>query len=232
SEAARKITVARRALPVTLASQPGVTFPSINELEALVPSRSQPGLAHVLDNIRWYNGYQHLLRSFYSSSWWKRHQWDNAKAQRAESGRVFDAIARSVNGASRSDTLQNDPATGYCKNLAIVIGNGDFKSGFGKTSKHTAMTRDLVLQARGHGVLVFQVNEAYTSSRCPRGHHELIKYQRSVECRKCSIVIHRDSAGSHNIAFIGREHMQGRPRPNAFSSIPEDAIDEAPVSVL
>ncbi|KAF9946420.1 hypothetical protein BGZ70_003233, partial [Mortierella alpina] len=82
--------------------------------------------------------------------------------------------------------------------------------------------------ARGHGVLVFKVNEAYTSSRCPRGHHEVVKYQRSVECRKCSIFIHRDSAGSHNIAYIGRDHVHGRPRPKTFSSLPRDADGEAP----
>ncbi|KAF9966905.1 hypothetical protein BGZ70_000814 [Mortierella alpina] len=218
TEALQRELAARKAAPVTRENEPGVYYPSINELEALAPARGTPGIQALENYIKYYRAYEELLGSLYRSSWWKRLSWENSKAQKAESGRMFDAIVRST-GMTRSAAMRIDEETGYCENLVLVVGDGDFSSGQGKSSMHNSMLRRVILQARGHGILVFQVHEEYTSSRCPRGHHELIKYSRSVECRTCHICLHRDSAGAHNIAFIGREHVHGRPRPEGFPRI-------------
>ncbi|CAO3567057.1 unnamed protein product [Mortierella alpina] len=215
TEALQRKLAIRKAAPITRENEPGVQYPSINELEALAPARGTSGVQPLQDYIKWYREYEELLGSLYRSTWWKRLSWENSKAQMAESGRMFDAIVRST-GMTRSAALTIDEETGYCENLVLVVGDGDFCSGRGKPSMHNSMLRRLILQARGHGILVFQVHEEYTSSRCPRSHHEVIKYSRSVECRSCHICLHRDSAGSHNIAFIGREHVHGHPRPEGF----------------
>ncbi|CAO3570964.1 unnamed protein product [Mortierella alpina] len=218
TEALQRKLAIRKAAPITRENEPGVQYPSINELEALAPARGASGVQPLQDYIKWYREYEELLGSLYRSTWWKRLSWENSKAQMAESGRMFDAIVRST-GMTRSAALTIDEETGYCENLVLVVGDGDFCSGRGKPSMHNSMLRRLILQARGHGILVFQVHEEYTSSRCPRSHHEVIKYSRSVECRSCHIFhicLHRDSAGAHNVAFIGREHVHGRPRPEGF----------------
>ncbi|KAF9931696.1 hypothetical protein BGZ67_005142 [Mortierella alpina] len=211
---------ARKAQPIRTEKQPGVVQPSMNEIEALAPARGLPGFEAVQQNAQWYVTHEHLIKSLYRSNWYKRLHWHHAKLDRAAYDKVFDAIVHSASPdletrAAHRDVLQVDADSGFCTNLLVVIGNGTF----GSTSRHQTLMKHIVKKARGLGILVFQVNVAFTSSRCPRDHTPLIKYARSVECCTCNIVIHRDSAGTQNIAYIGREHIQGRPRPEAFSRL-------------
>ncbi|KAF9980453.1 hypothetical protein BGZ75_008416 [Mortierella antarctica] len=199
-------------------------YPSVNEIEALAPHRRMIGLEPLQQYIKWYSAFERMLNSLYCCPWYKRRQWERTKQDRGDYERAFDAILRSASATgpgsatARVPAMQVDPNTGYSMNLTIVIGNGEFASGIGRSSRHRTLTAFIVKKARGLGILVFQLNEAYTSSRCPRDHSPLIKYARSVECCTCSILIHRDSAGAHNIAYIGREHIHGRGRPSAFQN--------------
>ncbi|CAO3566149.1 unnamed protein product [Mortierella alpina] len=212
----------RKAEKTILSDDGNVGYPSINEIEALTPRRRQIGMESLQQYIKWYGAFERILNALYCSLWYKRRQWDRTKQDRGDYERAFDAILRSASATgptsatARVPAMQVDPNTGYSMNLAIVIGNGQFASGIGRSSRHRTLTAFIVKKARRLGILVFQLNEAYTSSRCPRDHSPVVKYIRSVECCTCSIFLHRDSAGAHNIAYIGREHIQGRGRPLAF----------------
>ncbi|KAF9951204.1 hypothetical protein BGZ70_001091 [Mortierella alpina] len=201
---------AKKAQPISIDEHPGVVHRSMKEVEDLIPARGIPGLQLVQQYAQWYCTHEHVVKSFYCSTWYKRLQWKHNKLVRSEYDKVFDTLVHSASAdlATRKahrDVLAIDQDSGFCTNLVIMIGNGVF----GPTSRHRTLIRHLIKK----------VHEEHTSSRCPRGHHELIKYSRSVECRTCNICLHRDSAGAHNIAFIGREHVRGRPRPEKFRRI-------------
>ncbi|CAO3573350.1 unnamed protein product [Mortierella alpina] len=171
TEALQRKLANRKAAPITRENEPGVQYPSINELEALAPARGTSGVQPLQDYIKWYQEYEELLGSLYRSTWWKRLSWENSKAQTAESGRMFDAIVRST-GMTRSAALTIDEETGYCENLVLVVGDGDFCSGRGKPSMHNSMLRRLILQRTRHSRIPGPrgIYQQPMPSEPPRGH--------------------------------------------------------------
>ncbi|KAG9324981.1 hypothetical protein KVV02_000490 [Mortierella alpina] len=127
-----------------------VAYPSINEIEALTPHRSMIGLGPLQQNIKWYSAFKRMLNSLYCCPWYKRRQWERTKQVRGNYERAFDAILRSASATgpgsatARVPAMQVDPNTGYSMNLAIVIGDGEFASGIGRSSRHRTLTAFIV----------------------------------------------------------------------------------------
>ena len=136
---------AKKSQPTTIAEQPGVIHPSMKEVDERIPGRGIPGFQAVQQYTQWLVAHEPLIKIFYCSTWYKRQQWQHAKQGRAEFDRVFDAIVHSASTdlttrKGHRDVLTMDTVSGFCSNLVIVIGNGDF----GPTSRHRTLMKHLI----------------------------------------------------------------------------------------
>ena len=161
----RKLQV-RKAEKTILSGHHNTGYPSINEIEALTPRRGQIGMESLQQYIKWYFAFERMLNSLYCCLWYKRRQWERTKRDKGDYERAFDAIlcsagviptyaanaTEAANAAARAQAMkvaraqamQVDPNTGYSINLAIVIGNGEFASGIGRSSRHRTLTAFIV----------------------------------------------------------------------------------------
>ncbi|TPX39093.1 hypothetical protein SeMB42_g06475 [Synchytrium endobioticum] len=138
-----------------------------------------------------------IARTYYSSTKYKRKQWDADKAKRGELARVLEGIVNMV-----------DESIGYKlsgnKKVIVAIGMSDFSSA---KSRHVMFTRYLIRKLRPLRYTIVGVKEYYTSKKCPCCQEFAeMPAMRRLYCRRCNKWYHRDVMAADNIVRGYLEH--------------------------
>ncbi|KAF9967645.1 hypothetical protein BGZ70_008772 [Mortierella alpina] len=184
-----------------------VALPSISEYESSIPDRQSNEPEDVVKYAKWLQVHQLALLSFYQSAGFKRKQWANRRAMRAEYEQVLNVVLRTI--GLRTGDVQRHTVL----DVVVVLGDGQFEGVRGRSSFHEKAAEFLYKKLTALGIPVVKVDEYKTSSVCPRCDAAVRKEMRRVTCTACNVPMHRDSAGAHNIARIGMAHILGQPRP-------------------
>ncbi|CAO3570258.1 unnamed protein product [Mortierella alpina] len=184
-----------------------IALPSISEYESSIPDRQSDDLKDVVAYAKWLQVHQLAVLSFYQSAGFKRKQWANRRAMRAEYEQVLNVVLATI-GVRPGDVQRHTVV-----DVVVVLGDGQFQGVQGRSSFHEKAAEFLYKKLTALGIPVTKVDEYKTSSVCPRCDSAVTKEMRRVTCTACNVPMHRDSAGAHNIARIGMAHILGEQRP-------------------
>ena len=133
-----------------------IELPSISEYESSIPDRQSPEPNDVVEYALWLKTHQLAMLSFYQSAGFKRKQWANRRAKRADYEQVLNVVLRTI--GTRTGDVQRSPGL----DVVVVLGDGQFEGVHGRASFHEKVAEFLYQMVR---FFFFSIGSTLTDMR-------------------------------------------------------------------